>query len=375
MMESMIVRPIFPCYDEGNCENNEVWCFLKAHIMDLSPGDRLEFDVFNDYGVLVLQKEKELTSEAIVKLMQHGIDYVDILPQSVNVEVPVAVPFPEHVQKAKPYLDDAIDGFETIFMEALSNGTFDNNKVDSLLEPMVAQLNVQKDVVSLLLAVNDKDNYTYNHSLQVGMLSYYIALWIGYTQEEAYLAGKAGYLIDIGKSKVPQDILNKPGKLTPEEFEEVKHHTIYGHDIILKSTGDELTALVALQHHERDDGSGYPKGLKQDEIHPYAKIAAVADVFSAMTSNRIYQSKQELLSVLKELNNLSFGKLSPEPTQALISHLIPNFIGKKVLLSSGEVGSIVMTNQSDFFRPLVQTESRFVDLSKERQTAIAEVYM
>ncbi|WP_435921828.1 HD-GYP domain-containing protein [Paenibacillus sp. DYY-L-2] len=348
---------------------------MKAHIMDLSPGDRLESDVFNDYGVLVLQKEKELTSEAIVKLMQHGIDYVHIIPQSVNVEVPVAVPFPEHVQKAKPYLDDAIDGFEAIFMEALSNGTFDNNKVDSLLEPMVAQLNVQKDVVSLLLAVNDKDNYTYNHSLQVGMLSYYIALWIGYTPEEAYLAGKAGYLIDIGKSKVPQEILNKPGKLTPEEFEEVKRHTIYGHDIILKSTGDELTALVALQHHERDDGSGYPKGLKQDEIHPYAKIAAVADVFSAMTSNRIYQSKQELLSVLKELNNLSFGKLSPEPTQALISHLIPNFIGKKVLLSSGEIGSIVMTNQSDFFRPLVQTDSRFVDLSKERQTAITEVYM
>lgn len=348
---------------------------MKAHIMDLSPGDRLESDVFNDYGVLVLQKEKELTSEAIVKLMQHGIDYVDIVPQTVNVEVPVAARIPEHVKKAQPYLDNAIDGFETIFMEALSNGMFDHGKVDSFLEPMVSQLNVQKDVISLLLLVNDKDNYTYNHSLQVGMLSYYIATWIGYSQVEAYLAGKAGYLIDIGKSRIPQEILNKPGKLTPEEFEEVKRHTVYGHDIILTSTGDELTALIALQHHERDDGSGYPNGLKKEEIHPFAKIAAVADVFSAMTSNRIYQSKQELLSVLKELNNMSFGKLSPEPTQALISHLIPNFIGKKVLLSSGEVGSIVMTNQSDFFRPLVQTESRFVDLSKERETSIAEVYM
>ncbi len=343
--------------------------------MDLSPGDRLESDIFNHFGVLVLQKEKELTSDAIVKLMQHGIDYVDVIPYTPQVQIPVAQPISEHVQKVKPYFDHAVDGFESIFLEALTTGTFDDAQVDELLQPMVSQLGFQKDVVSLLLLLNDSDNYTYNHSMQVGMLSYYIASWLGYPEEEAYAAGKAGYLIDIGKSKVRQEILHKPGKLTSEEFDEIKRHTTYGHEIILKSTGDELSALVALQHHERDDGSGYPQGLTEQEIHPFAKIAAVADVYSAMTSNRVYQSKQELLSVLRELNSLSFGKLSPEPTQVLINHLLPNFIGKRVLLSSGEVGSIVMTNQSDFFRPLVQTDSRFVDLSKERDTAIAEVYL
>lgn len=343
--------------------------------MDLSSGDRLKVDVFNRYGVLVLQKDTYLSNDAIVKLMQHGIDYVDIEPQILENNFNSNSPISDSIQKLKPVFDEAVEGFEDIFLSALANGTYDEAKVDGLLEPMINGLIGQKDVVSLLLLLGDNDNYTYNHSLQVGMLSYYIASWLGYPKEEAYLVGKAGYLIDIGKSKLPQEILTKPGKLTTEEFEIVKHHAQYGHDIILNSTGDSISAQVALEHHERDDGSGYPKGLTDEQIHPYAKITAVADVYTAMTSNRVYQSKHEFLTVLRELNALSFGKLSPKPTQALINHLLPNFIGKKVLLTSGEIGSIIMTNQTDFFRPLVQTDSRFVDLSKEREMSITEVYM
>lgn len=348
---------------------------MKVHIMDLSSGDRLKVDAFNRYGVLVLQKDTFLTNDAIVKLMQHGIDFVDIEPMILDHNFNSKSPISDSVQKLKPHFDEAVEGFEDIFLSALANGTYDEAKVDGLLEPMINGLVEQKDVVSLLLLLGDNDNYTYNHSLQVGMLSYYIASWLGYPKEEAYLVGKAGYLIDIGKSKLPQEILTKPGKLTTEEFEIVKQHAQYGHDIILNSTGDSISAQVALEHHERDDGSGYPKGLTDEQIHPYAKITAVADVYTAMTSNRVYQSKHEFLAVLRELNSLSFGKLSPRPTQALINHLLPNFIGKKVLLTSGEIGSIVMTNQTDFFRPLVQTDSRFIDLSKEREMAITEVYM
>ncbi|GGH14317.1 HD-GYP domain-containing protein [Paenibacillus segetis] len=348
---------------------------MKVHIMDLSSGDRLKVDVFNRYGVLVLQKDTSLSNDAIVKLMQHGIDYVDIEPLILEHNFNSNTTISDSVQKLKPVFDEAVEGFEVIFLSALASGTYDEAKVDQLLEPMINGLIGQKDVVSLLLLLGDNDNYTYNHSLQVGMLSYYIASWLGYPKEEAYLVGKAGYLIDIGKSKLPQDILSKPGKLTTEEFEIVKRHAQYGHDIILNSTGDSVSAQVALEHHERDDGSGYPRGLRDEQIHPYAKITAVADVYTAMTSNRVYQSKHEFLTVLRELNALSFGKLSPKPTQALINHLLPNFIGKKVLLTSGEIGSIIMTNQMDFFRPLVQTESRFIDLSKEREMAITEVYM
>ena len=160
------------------------------------------------------------------------------------------------------------------------------------------------------------------------MLAFYIAGWMGYSPEECLTVAKAGYLHDIGKSKIPSEILHKPGKLTTEEFAEMKTH-LYGYDIIKASTEDEIIAMVALQHHEREDGSGYPHGLRGDEIHPYARITAVADVYSAMTTNRVYQTKQELISVLCELYGLSFGQLNGEATQELIKHMLPNFIGKK----------------------------------------------
>lgn len=346
---------------------------LKVHVTDLQPGDRLKADTFNDIGLHVLQKGKELNLEEISKLMQHGVDYVDInraQPQQSGRDSSLYKPLSNNIDVQ---LEHAVDGFESLYMEALSTGRINDSAVNDIMEPLVDQLREHKDVVSLMLSIAQEDEYTYNHSVQVSILSYYIATWLGYSHEESFAAGKAGYLQDIGKCMVPSNLLNKPGKLTPEEFEEVRRHTLYGYDIIRSSTSDEIPALVALQHHERDDGSGYPHASGELDVHPFSRITAVADVFSAMTMNRVYQSKQELLTVLRELYGLSFGKLSGKATQAFISHMLPNFIGKRVILTSGETGVIVMTNPGDFFRPLIKTEDRFADLSLERNIEIEQI--
>jgi HD-GYP domain-containing protein (c-di-GMP phosphodiesterase class II) len=310
--------------------------------------------------------------EEIAKLIQHGVDYVDI--ETVQ-EDPLPTSRSSIIQAATSSFDTMIDGFESLYLEALSKGSFNQTVVDDILQPTLSTLDKHKDVVSLLLLLDREDNYTYNHSLQVGMLSYYIASWLGYSKKDCYEIGRAGYLIDIGKCRIPQAILNKPGKLTSAEYDEIKLHTIYGYEIIQNSMNDPYTALVALQHHEREDGSGYPRQLTKNDIHPYAQIAAVADIYSAMTSHRVYQSKQELISVLREINSLSFGKLNGKPVQAFIQHLMPNFIGKRVLLSTGDMGVIVMNNPLDVFRPLVQSEGKFLDLSRERKIAVVEIYM
>lgn len=351
---------------------------LRVHIMDLIPGDQLLNDTFNHAGVLVLRKDSTLTHESIARLLQHNIDYIDIIERKIDVEPTMdKSPSLTTYNKINQQFHHAINQFEHLFLAVLAGGTYEDNKIEQLLQPVVSTLEEQKDVVSLLLLLHQQqtDDYTYNHSLQVGMLSYYIAKWLNYSDQEAYLVSKAGFLIDIGTSKISPTIVNKPDRLTKEEFAEIKKHPEYSYDIIMESTQDEISALVALQHHEREDGSGYPKGLRSDDIHPYAKIIAVADVYTAMISNRVYQTKQELLTVLKQLNTLSFGKLSPEPTQALIKHLLPNFIGKKVLLSTGQSGIIVMTNQTDYFRPLVQTDTNFIDLARKPDITIQEVYL
>lgn len=340
--------------------------------MDLKPGDYLRMDTFSSRGLHVLPKGSRLQMEEIAKLIQHGVDYVDI--ETVQEE-PAPSSRSSIIQAAASSFDTMIEGFESLYLEALTKGSFNQTVVDDILQPTLSTLDKHKDVVSLLLLLDREDNYTYNHSLQVGMLSYYIASWLGYSKKECYEIGRAGYLIDIGKCRIPAAILNKPGKLTAAEYDEIKLHTIYGYEIIQNSMNDPYTALVALQHHEREDGSGYPYQITKSEIHPYAQIAAIADIYSAMTSHRVYQSKQELISVLREINSLSFGKLNGKPVQAFIQHLMPNFIGKRVLLSTGDMGVIVMNNPLDVFRPLVQSEGKFLDLSRERKIAVVEIYM
>ncbi|MEW4368913.1 HD-GYP domain-containing protein [Paenibacillus kandeliae] len=344
---------------------------MRVHVTDLKPGDMLLSDTFNSFGIHIMQKGHTLLSNDISKLLQHGVDYVEI----ENTVDPLPTEPAHTLETAKVHFDTALSGFENLFLSAASRGEFDGSQVDEMLEPLMNELHTQKDVVSVLFVLNDTNNYTYTHSLQVGMLSYYLATWMGYTEREAYVVGRAGYLHDVGKSKVPPEILNKPGRLTSQEFEIMKQHTTFGHDLIMESTGDEISAIVALQHHERTDGKGYPHGLKLEDIHPYSRIVSVADIYSAMTTNRVYQSKQELLKVLKELHRMSFGQLYPDAAQTFIRNMLPNMIGKKVRLNSGETGKIVMTNPSDYFRPLIETDKGFKDLSMQSNLEIEDIFL
>ena len=284
----------------------------------------------------MLMKGSLLSEDDITKLLQHGIDYADVEHTTSNLHSDTQTMPSDQTRLLTTLFDDTIKGTESLFQQAMEKGFIDEAQVDEILINLTTQLEKQKDVVSLLLMLDGDNDYTYNHSLQVGMLAFYIAGWMGYNPEECLTVAKAGYLHDIGKSKISPEMLHKPGKLTPEEFEEMKKHTLYGYEIVKESTQDEILATVALQHHEREDGSGYPHGLKGNDIHPYARITAVADVYSAMTTNRVYQTKQELISVLCELYSLSFGQLNGEATQELIKHMLPNFIGKRVLLTSGK---------------------------------------
>jgi len=346
---------------------------LKVYVTDLKPGDRLIADTFNRHGVHILAKGTALHDAEIARLVQHSIDYVEVQP---NVEEAytnassAAYFFPE----IKSTFDDAVLMFESLFHESMTTGTFNSELVEDIMQPLFNVLASQKDAVALLLLLNRDANYTYVHSMQVGMLSYYLALWLGHPHDEASAICQAGYLHDIGKSTIPSEILNKPGRLTREEYEIIKTHTVNGYEIIRNSLGDTVAATAALQHHERGDGSGYPYGIKEEEMHPWSRIIAVADVYSAMTSNRVYQDKQELINVLKELYSLSFGQLSAEPTHTFIRNMLPYFINKKVKLTNGEFGYIVMNHPTDFFRPLIRVSDRFVDLSIERDLDIEEVF-
>ncbi|WP_337032034.1 HD-GYP domain-containing protein [Paenibacillus illinoisensis] len=365
---------------------------MRIHIMNLQDGDRLTADTFSDAGLHILGKGTVIKSEDISLLMQHRVDYVDI--ESREEEITEAEFFaaaakfaagssmtagssikeepPEEEMKSQ--FIQTVHNYQNAFLEALTVGKFNATMVDDALQPMVDGLDEQKDVVHLLMMLERDDVNNYTHSIQVGLLSFYIASWMGYSQKESYQISRGGYLHDIGKCRVSHRIRNKVEPLTADEQLEMQRHTIYGHDIIKSSMTDEATALVALQHHEREDGSGYPMQMDKSEIHPYTQIVSVADVYIGMRSGIHGGSNPNLINNLRDIYAMGFGKLNEKPVQALMQHLLPNFIGKQVLLSNGEKGVIIMNNTSDIFNPLVKVESeQYRDLSKERSIAIKEL--
>lgn len=344
---------------------------MKLHVTDLQIGDRITEDVFNHYGLLVLSANTILDEATIAKLYAHSIDYVSIERGSAGTLGEGPIRSREQLQES---FEACLRTVNLLFNQVVEQGTVDPELVDAGFMPLADSFRLEADLVSLMLSLEQKDDYTYRHSVQVGMLSYYLAKWKGENEETAIRIGKAGFLHDIGKSKIDPAILKKPTKLTTEEYEHVKTHTLHGFEILRATFGDDsLEAIVALQHHERNDGSGYPNGLRESEICPEAKLVAIADIFSAMTSKRAFQDEQDMLQVLKELHQLSFGQLDPTLVYIFIRNMIPQFIGKKVELNDGSIGTVVMTNPTDLFRPLVQLESGFVDLSKSPNLSIVRV--
>lgn len=344
---------------------------MKVHVTDLKSGDCLMTDTFSSLGLHVLPKGTTVQREEIAILLRHKIEYVDIEVRILSHNG--GTEGSDH--GLNDDFDLAILNYESIFMEALTEGRFTTSMVDDTLRPLLERLDAQKDVVSLLLLLDRDDIDTYQHSLLVGMLSYYMASWLGYSQEERYRISCAGYLHDIGKSQVPLSILNKAGLLNAAEEEELKRHTSYGYDIIRSSLKDESTALVALQHHEFEDGSGYPGRLRKSDLHPYTQVVTVANIYMGLTTSRLNRPKQGLVTVLRQVHEMGFGKLNGNVVQALTGHLLPGFVGKNVQLSNGEMGTIVMNNPLDLFKPLVKVDETFRDLSRERSLSVDEVFI
>ena len=184
----------------------------------------------------------------------------------------------------------------------------------------------------------------------------------------------AGFLHDIGIAKIDHAILEKTSKLTTSEIDEIKKHTLIGYQIIKNIPGiNEGVKLAAIQHHEREDGSGYPLSLKGDKIHIYSKLLAIADIFHAMTNERAYRKVNSPYLVLEDLLKESFGKLDPTLVQTFINRVTSLQNGTLVRLSDNRLGEIVFSDRSYPTRPWISVNGVIVNLMVERSLYIKEV--
>lgn len=200
---------------------------------------------------------------------------------------------------------------------------------------MVEEILANKNAVYSLIKLRDYDNYTFTHSVNVCVLSILTGSLLGYNRMQLENLGLGAMLHDIGKVLIDSRIMNKPAKLSVTEYEVVKKHTIFGYKLLKSKIATSfLPAHIALQHHEREDGSGYPRGLTAKRIHRYAKIVAVADVFDAMTTDRIYQKAvipQVSLEKIKKDQGIKFDKRITENFMRVIA---PYPIGSILVLNN-----------------------------------------
>lgn len=271
-------------------------------------------------------------------------------------------------------INQASKQVELIFSNIILGEELNISTLEKEILPIISQASEIPHIYHLFYELNKSEEYTYKHTIGVGIISLMIGKWLKLSEGELRELAIGATLHDIGKTRINPFILNKKGKLTKEEYEEVQLHTSYGYEILRKMDHlSDRVALVALHHHEREDGRGYPKGLVGNQIDLFSKIVAIADMFHAMLSRRAYQEPLTFYSVLRQLQDHAFGKLDANITLLFLYKLMDSIIGRSVMLSDGSIGKILMIDRYDPLRTLVQVNDQIIDLKLNRELNIEKV--
>lgn len=360
---------------------------------DLLPGMVTAIPVRTKRGQLIINPNVELTRTLISRLEFYGIASVQITenkqvatpmetpkdPAYFPAKSPVSAPSPvsdaSYSQKLKSspefqrfQVDFTLrsQDLKNCFDAYLSDGGTVNkeellSKTISLVSPKQTTLDVF-DMLHNMRPVNDS---TYAHSLNVAIISRIIGKWLHFSNEELDTLTLAGLLHDIGKTKIPDEVLNKDGKLTDEEFQMIRNHPKYGYDILKSQPLNSHIKKAALMHHERCDGSGYPMGLTMEEIDDYALIIAIADVYDAMTAARSYRAPLCPFEVIAEFEKDGLQKYKPKYILTFLENIANAYQNNRVMLSDGTSARIVLLNHRRLSKPLVQLDDgACIDLEK-----------
>lgn len=360
---------------------------------DLLPGMVTAIPVRTKRGQLIINPNVELTRTLISRLEFYGIASVQITenkqvatpmetpkdPAYFPAKSPVSAPSPvsdaSYSQKLKSspefqrfQVDFTLrsQDLKNCFDAYLSDGGTVNK--EELLSKTISLVNPKQttlDVFDMLHNMRQVNDSTYAHSLNVAIISRIIGKWLHFSNEELDTLTLAGLLHDIGKTKIPDEVLNKDGKLTDEEFQMIRNHPKYGYDILKSQPLNSHIKKAALMHHERCDGSGYPMGLTMEEIDDYALIIAIADVYDAMTAARSYRAPLCPFEIIAEFEKDGLQKYKPKYILTFLENIANAYQNNRVMLSDGTSARIVLLNHRRLSKPLVQLDDgACIDLEK-----------
>jgi putative nucleotidyltransferase with HDIG domain len=291
----------------------------------------------------------------------------------------------EECEEEKIY-NHAVDTLKSFFSLASSNKKPNISEVEEATAEIISGV-INNDIVMMqLTGIRDIDRYTYLHSVDVCIYSTILGKSLGYDKDMLLDLGIGAILHDIGKCKIPPEILLKPGKLTTDEFSLMMLHTVYGAEILKSTCGmNSRIANIAFQHHEKWNGSGYPTGVAAYDIDAFPRIVSLVDVYDALTSDRIYKEREQPHIAVDYLKRNSGILFDPYLVDLFVENIAVYFEGTLVQLSTGELGYVIETNSPDNKRQIVNVISnKFgppvlhpykVDLNQNQDITISKIFI
>lgn len=348
-------------------------------------GMTLAEDVYKG-SQLLIPKGTVIDDEALNILRYSSIISVAVYgkdtSQETNIE-PILTEQPTHSEQVRN--SESFKKFEENFNEATESFSYKLNDIakrnedidmDELFrsanEIMAGETNTYQ-LIDILSNIRYFDDSTYAHSLNVALLANILGRWLHFDDKDLKLLTVAGMLHDIGKVLIPVEIIQKPGRLTKEEFDIIKQHPLKGYKLLKEKNIDENIAQAALLHHEKCDGSGYPIGLKGDKINELAKLITIVDIYEAMTANRCYREGICPFSVIRMYEEEGYTKYDPKYLIPFLQGIADTYLHNTVLLNDGRKGEIILTNKSVLSRPSIMVDGEFIDLTRRPDLSIAAI--
>lgn len=359
---------------------------MNIKIKYLVSGCILAQDVFKLSNNPLIKKKTVITPHHIEILKLFLVENVLVEPKLVNGKtfMPKEIikdknNVPEPLIKEEinnTFLDNylkAVQQYKKLFTHWQGGTKVDAYSVRQIFLPLFDK-EPSKEELMQLHHYNSKRDYIYYHSVAVSILSYMVGKRIGMENGEVIQLGLAGLLSDAGMSKLSFNVFEQQNQLTSVQYEEVKKHPILGYRMLEDIPGFRKDALLGIiQHHEREDGTGYPLQVKSKKLHLYAKIIAIADVYHAMTSERYYRTKQSPYKVIASLKIDHFGRLDHNLIETFTNMMIDLSIGRKVRLNNSQVGEVIFYQPKYPTRPIVKMDDETqIDLTKHTEMMIEE---